>query len=162
MGITQLKNGKFRLQIRRKGFPTVDKVFESAEGAQAAEAAAARKQKPVQDDITLNELCERYHDSREFSEKAENTQKTELCRIKPVLATLGEYSLKNLEQDTSAIYDYMDKRSKEVSPRTKEKISGTTIRLEIAALSALVAFAKTRKLRNYVATAQTAGAINLP
>jgi len=146
MGITQLKNGKLRLQIRRKGYPTVDKVFESAEEAQAAETAAMKKQKPVQDGITLNELCERYHDSREFSEKAENTQATERCRIKPVLEKLGEYSLKNLEQDTAAIYDYMDKRSKEVSPRTKVKISGTTVRLEIAALSALVAFAKTRKL----------------
>lgn len=146
MGITQLKNGKFRLQIRRKGFPSVDKVFESAEEAQAAETAAAKKQKPVQDGITLSELWERYHDSREFSEKAENTQKTERCRIKPVLEKLGEYSLENLAQDTSAIYDYMDKRSKEVSPRTKAKISGSTVRLEVAALSALVAFAKTRKL----------------
>lgn len=149
MGVTNTKNGKFRLQIRRNGYPTVDKVFESKEEALAAEAAAMSKRKPakpVKADITLSELWERYSESREFSEKADNTQATERCRVQPVLEKLGEYSLKNLEQDTAAIYDYMDERAKEVSPRTKKKISGTTLRLEVAALSALVAFAKTRKI----------------
>lgn len=145
VGITRLKNGKFQLQVRRKGLPKLDKVFESKDEALAAEAAAVRKQKPIPGDVTLNELWERYRVSREFSEKSEKTQDTEAGRIKPVLASLGEYSIKALEADTSLIYDYMDERARYISPRTKKKLSGTSIRLEVAALSALVAFAKTRK-----------------
>lgn len=146
VGITQLKNGKFRLQIRKKGFPTVDKVFESAELAEAAQVSAIGKHKPVEDGITLSQLWERYSNSREFSEKAETTQDTERSRIKPVLKKLGEYSLNNLVNNTALIHDYMDARAKEVSPRTNKIISGPSLRLEIAALSALVNFAKTRKL----------------
>lgn len=146
MSIIQLKNGKHRLQIRRKGFPTVDKVFENRADAEAAEQTALRKQRPSQGNTTLRELWERYADSREYSEKAENTRKTEASRIKPVLAKMGDYSLENLEKDTSLVYDYMDERAKATSPKTKKKLSGTSIRLEVAALSAIVAFGKTRKL----------------
>ncbi len=154
MSIIQLKNGKFRLQIRRKGYPTVDKVFASKDEALGAQETARHQQKPPQDGLTLTELWERYRESHDFSQKADTTQSTERTRIKPILEKLGEYSLKNLGQDTSVIYDYIDARMRVISPRTKCKLSGTTVRLEIAALSAVIEFAKKRKLikENFVSS----------
>ncbi|MHB1334303.1 MAG: hypothetical protein ACYCY1_17085 [Sulfuriferula sp.] len=61
---------------------------------------------------------ERYRDSVDFSRKSDSTQKTELTRIKPVLAVLGEYSLLALQEAPRLIYDYIDQRSKVVMTRS--------------------------------------------
>lgn len=110
-------------------------------------AAATQRLRPaVRDGMTLDEIWEMYAESYDFAQKAKNTQTTERCRIQPVLEKLGQYSLKNLAENTNVIYDYIDDRTRVISRRTKKKLSSTSIRLEIAALSALVAFAKKRRL----------------
>ncbi|MYM23272.1 tyrosine-type recombinase/integrase [Duganella sp. FT135W] len=148
MSIVALPNGKFRVQVRRKGFPKFDKVFPNRSAAEGAEAKVKGEHKPVDQaaNLTLSDVWERYSQSQSFLQKAEKTQNTEASRIKPVLAELGEYSLLNLQNSTSLVYDYIDKRSTTISSRTKKKLSSTSVRLEVAALSAAVAFAKQRKI----------------
>lgn len=155
MGVTRLPSGKFRVQVRRKGLPPVDQTFNTVAQANAAMAAAMQRTQPSSSgDITLNEVWTLYADSFEFAKKAPNTRATERCRIQPVLAALGQYSCQNLELNTDAIYDYIDRRVRAKSARTKRTLSPTSVRLEIAALSALVAFAKKRRLTrsNFVRT----------
>lgn len=147
MGITTLPSGRFRLQVRRQGLPTVDETFDSKTEAEAAlRDAMQREAAPNQGEATLSQVWELYADSYEFKHKADNTQSTERCRIQPVLKALGQYSLKNLEQSPNAIYDYIDRRIRTISERTGKPISAASVRLEIAALSAVVAFAKKRRM----------------
>ena len=148
MSILQLPSGKFRVQIRRKGYPKYDKVFATRDEAEAAQAAVNGEQKAVEtpSEITLAECWSRYSQSQTFLQKADATRRTEAGRIKPVLAVLGQYSLLNLQNAPSVIYDYIDKRSTTISAKTKTLLKGTNIRLEIAALSSVIAFAKQRSI----------------
>lgn len=148
MSVLQLPNGKFRVQLRRKGFPKFDKVFSSRDEAEIAEATIKGEQRAVEapTGLTLAECWGRYCQSQSFLQKAPKTRSTEAGRIQPVLAKLGAYSLQNLQNAPSLVYDYIDERSNEISPRTKKKLSTTSVRLEVAALSAVVAFAKQRKI----------------
>jgi integrase len=148
MSIIQLPNGKHRVQIRRKGYPKYDKVFATRQEAEDAEASIRGEQKAVEApvEITLSECWARYCQSQSFLQKAEKTRSTEAGRIQPVLAELGSYSLANLQNAPTLIYDYIDKRSSTISARTKKKLSTTSVRLEIAALSSVIAFAKQRKI----------------
>ncbi|WP_175472530.1 MULTISPECIES: hypothetical protein [unclassified Duganella] len=79
MSILILPNGKFRVQIRRKGYPKYDKVFPTREAAEAAEAGVKGEQKAVEQpqDLTLSDVWERYKNSQSFLQKAENTRDTE-------------------------------------------------------------------------------------
>lgn len=140
MGIQKQKNGSWRVQFRRKGLPVLDKCFPTEEEAQAAyqRVVDAGKRKETSSD-TLKDLWGKYEQSQLFLAKAPRTQDTERGRIKPVLEVLGDYSLKHLEDDVAAIYDYIDERCRHVSKKTGKLLSATNVRLEIAALSALVA-----------------------
>jgi hypothetical protein len=83
-------------RIRRKGFPTLDKVFPSQSEAETAAQVHERlisNQPSDGNDITLQEAWDRYAVSAYFSEKADRTKDTEAGRIKPVLNKLGAYSL---------------------------------------------------------------------
>ena len=144
----QLPSGRWRVQLRRKGYPPFDKVFGTEREAKAKEKAVRAEQASalVPQKLTVAEVWSRYAASYEHQGKAVHTQTTEACRIKPVLADLGGYSLSVLEQSPHLIYDYIDRRTQHVSPRTKRKLSPSSVRLEVAALSALVAWAKRRKL----------------
>ncbi len=144
----QLPSGRWRVQLRRKGYPPFDKVFGTEREAKAREKAVRAEQASalVPQKLTVAEVWSRYAASYEHQGKAAHTQTTEACRIKPVLADLGGYSLSVLEQSPHLIYDYIDRRTQHVSPRTKRKLSPSSVRLEVAALSALVAWAKRRKL----------------
>lgn len=148
MPIQQLPNGRWRVQLRRKGLPKFDKVFPSREEAAAAEEEqlALPSQAFVGLDMTVRDLWHRYSTSLEFKQKSHNTQKTEATRIKPVLQELGDYALKHLESAPALIYDFVDKRSTTVSKRTKKAMSPTSLRLEIAALSAICIWAKKRRM----------------
>lgn len=148
MSIMQLPSGNFRVQVRRKGFPKFDKVFPTREEAEAAEDAITGEQKAIEapTELTLGECWERYRQSQAFLQKAEKTRSTEAGRIQPVLAVLGSYSIFNLQNAPGLIYDYIDKRSATISPKTKKKMSSTSVRLEVAALSSVIAFAKQRKI----------------
>jgi len=148
MSIMQLPNGKFRVQLRRKGFPKFDKVFLTRGEAEAAEASVKGEQKAVEApaELTLADCWARYSQSQSFLQKAAKTRSTETGRIQPVLAVLGDYSILNLQNAPALIYDYIDRRSSTISAKTKKKLSSTSVRLEIAALSAVIAFAKQRKI----------------
>lgn len=148
MSILQLPSGKYRVQLRRKGFPKFDRVFSTREEAEVAEAAVKGEQRAVESpgELTLAGCWARYCQSQSFLQKASKTRSTEAGRIQPVLAVLGDYSLVNLQNAPALIYDYIDKRSNDISLRTKKKLSSTSVRLEVAALSAVVAYAKQRKI----------------
>jgi hypothetical protein len=84
MSIIRLSDTRFRLQIRRKGFPKVDKVFASREEADMAEQAAlAERREPLAsgEEMTLSEAWDGYLGSAEFADKTLLTQKTESGRI---------------------------------------------------------------------------------
>lgn len=147
MSVYQLQNGKYRVQVRRKGYPDYDKVFGTRQQAEEAEARVlGGKASTDAGNMTLDAAWAKYKVSALFTDKAENTRKTESCRIKPILEELGKYSLENLARDPGIIYDYIDGRVRTVSNKTRRKLSSTAVRLEIAALSAVVAWAKKRKI----------------
>lgn len=155
MGIKQLGENRYRVQIRRKGFPAFDRVFPSRPEAKAAmDAAFANMGKPQgsAEGMTLSAAWESYRLSSNFNEKSDATRKTEEGRIKAVLAILGGYSLANLAAHPRVIWDYVDERGRYVSEKTGRKLSRTSLRLELAALSSVAAWAVTRQLilRNFV------------
>lgn len=143
MTISQLPSGRWRVQIRRK-FIQHDKLYESLEAAQLAEQELLSKKKS-DSKLTVEKLNEQYQTSHDFLKKADSTQRTECSRIKPVLEKLGHLTLDELQENTDAIYDYIDARLREKNKRTGKKVGATSVRLEIAALSAVVAFAKKRR-----------------
>ena len=148
MPIHRLQNGKWRLQVRRRGFASLDRVFESRNEAIAAEQDYLKELRsaPSGGSLLLVELWARYVTSQSFEAKALTTRRTEQCRIKPVLASLGKYSLAVLEQRPHLIYDYIDARLKVLSKRTQRTLSQSSVRLEVAALSSVVQWAQRRKL----------------
>lgn len=152
MGITKLPSGRFRVQVRKK-FAKLDAIFDTEAEAMVAQEDILARAENTGKDMSLSALWSRYKDSSMFEEKADNTKRTERQRIKPVLEKLGSYTLAELETNPGLVYDYIDERKRTVSKKTKKKISGTSVRLEVAALSALVAFAKQRKIvhDNFVA-----------
>lgn len=152
MAITRLPSGRYRVQIRKK-FCQLDAIFDTEQEAQAAQDEALSKASPQDKALDLATLWERYTASSSFEDKSAHTQRTERQRIKPVLSRFGRFTLAELEANQGIIYDYIDERRRTVSPRTKRKLSGTQVRLEIAALSAVVAYAKDRRLihHNFVA-----------
>lgn len=154
MSVFEIGKDRYRVQVRRKGFPTYDQVFANRKLAEAAQTKVLGEQTQMLSpgDLTLSEAWERYRDSVDFSRKSDSTQKTELTRIKPVLAALGEYSLLTLQEAPRLIYDYVDRRSKVVSQKTRKTISSSSVRLELAALSAVAMWAQRRKyiIKNFV------------
>lgn len=150
MSVMRLKNGKWRLQIRRKTLK-LDELYDSEAEARAAEAQALGNH-VESGQITLRQLWARYCESALFEDKSENTRKTEATRIKPVLEYLGDCTPQQLADDPGPIYDFIEARRKVISERTKKKLSNTSRRLEIAALASLVEYAKHRRLvrENYV------------
>ena len=145
MGITQLPSGRFRVQIRKK-YAKLDAIYDTEAEALAAQEDILARAENTGKDMSISSLWSRYKESSSFEEKAAHTQRTERQRMKHVLDKLGSYTLAELEANPGLIYDYIDERKRTVSKRTKKKMSGTSVRLEVAALSALVAFAKQRKI----------------
>lgn len=154
MPVMKLPSGRWRVQIRRKGLPTFDKVVTTEQEARELEKAQLELPQRgfLPAEITLDELWTQYKSSSDFRAKAPATQTTERTRIKPVLKHLGGYALKYLEQAPSLIYDFIDAREQVVSKRTKQHLSSTSRRLEIAALSAVIRWAKKRNMvrQNFV------------
>lgn len=144
MSVIPLPGGKYRVQIRRKSLQ-LDEVFSTEAEAKEAEARALAKHTQA-DSLTLARLFEMYVNSSQFDDKSEQTKATERSRIKPVLDKLGRYAVGELEANTHIIYEYIDARRKVISPRTGKRLSNSSVRLEIAALSAVVEFAKKRQM----------------
>jgi integrase len=144
MSVIRLPGGKYRVQIRRKNLQ-LDDVFLTEAEAKDAEARALHRHTKA-DSLTLARLWEMYVGSTQFDDKSEQTKATERSRIKSVLDRLGRYALGELEANTYIIYEYIDARRKVISSRTGKRLSNSSIRLEIAALSAVVEFAKKRQM----------------
>lgn len=153
MSVVKLGSGRWRLQIRRKTLK-VDELHDSEEQARAAEASYLGAHRETGQGFTLRQLWARYEGSEMFAEKAGHTQRTERLRIVPVLATLGDCKAVELEADPGPIYDYIEARRKVISERTGKKLSGTSRRLELAALSSVIAYAKQRRIvrENFVSS----------
>lgn len=143
--IKALANGTWRVQIRQKHIK-VDEVFDTEEQAVAARDAAMRKKAEYVGPLTLSQVWVQYEASPEFVEKADTTKTTEVGRMKSVLAGLGSYTLEELATDTSKIRRHFAARKLHVSTRTKKKLSGSSVRLEMAALASVVNYAVDEEL----------------
>jgi len=141
VAITQLVNGSWRVQIRRKELK-LDRVFDTKKEAVAAEAVALGKVKPRETAKTLSDVWEKYQQGLEFSSKKLSTQKTERVRSGPLLRELGGLEMKQLTESKAAISEYLAKRSREKSERTGKVLSGTSLRLELALFSTLCKFSE--------------------
>jgi len=145
MSVVRLPSGKFRVQVRRSNLQ-FDRTFDTEAEAKEVKKNLLRAPEVQAEGLTLANLCDMYHRSIVFSQKAIQTQATEKTRIKPVLVELGNYGISALAQETRLIYEYIDKRSSATSEKTGKRLSSSSVRLEVAALSAVIAFAKKRQL----------------
>lgn len=155
--ITELKNGKFRVQLRRKAIGYKEAYFDTLEEAKAweleTESALLQRHhaapKVAVRELLFKDLVEKYFDSPVFENKAETTQDREKSTSKPVIKHFGRSVVTGI--DGTMIQDYFDMRSREykklANGKTAEgRISGHTVRLEKAFLSAVFKFAKRRNL----------------
>lgn len=141
MGVMKLKSGHWRLQIRRKGLQ-VDQVYVTEQEAQEAEEQhLARKPLPEPPDAeqqTLEWAWTKYKDSVDFlHEKRPRTQDTESSRIKRILRCLGSYDLREISSEK--VEAYIALRLKDDPTPSRD-----AIRLEVAALSALLNYCRDR------------------
>lgn len=143
MSISELPSGRWRLQIRRRTIQH-DQLYDSLEEAERIQEELLSR-KETDKKLTLTTLNEQYQESHDFSRKSVETQRTERSRIKHVLEKFGSYTLQELQENTELIYDYIDDRLRQKNKRTGKKVGATSVRLEVAALSALVEYAKKRK-----------------
>ncbi len=98
--------------------------------------------------LTIADVWPQYLKSEEWLAKADSTRRSEIPKHIPVLAELGDKLLTELTADD--VRAYISKR-RDVKPvRSKDpkaKLSGAQIRLEVAALSAMLAWAiETKKI----------------
>lgn len=155
--ITELPSGSFRVQIRRKGIGYTAQTFksrvEAEEWARSRESellANHHKAVPrVSEGLSFSDLAERYFTSPVFTNKAATTQSRERSTSKRLLQHFGRYAVSVI--DSAMVQDYLDLRATEYKclpdgTRTKQRVSGDTVRLEKALLSQLFKFAKRRKL----------------
>lgn len=161
MGIRQLANGRWRVQIRRKMLQ-IDEVCDTREKADQIYRQALGQVVNDPRLLTIGQLWEKYENSSVFDAKSLHTQKTERCRIRPVLAALGQCPLAQFENDRGQIHDFMDARAKAISSRTGKKLSKATQRLELAALAAVVNFGVARKLLRENFLAQISRPVSSP
>ena len=97
----KLPNGRFRVQIRIKGHPTIDRVFDTASEARAFEDAERHRivnNVPLWSlAMTFEEAWRAYQGSLLFNSKRDSTRRTELSRIQRGLNELGPYTLAQLQ-----------------------------------------------------------------
>lgn len=135
MGIHLLPSGRYRLQIRRADLQ-VDATYDTEAAARRAQAQYfGRGVKPR--GPTLEKASELYLGSRQFLEKKANTRRSEETHIKPGLARLGDRALASITPDD---IDAL------ILARQKAGMRPDTLRNEIAALSAVFAFAQKRAM----------------
>lgn len=155
--ITELKNGKFRVQLRRKAIGYKEEYFDTREEAEAwaleTESALLQRHhaapKVAARELLFKDLVEKYFASPVFENKADTTQDREKSISKPVVQHFGRYAVTVI--DGTMIQDYFDERSRERKKLSNGKladgrISGHTVRLEKAFLSSVFKFAKRRNL----------------
>lgn len=94
--------------------------------------------------ITWNDLADDYFNSSSFLEKSAKTQPVEKKSAKPVLAHFGTNLVANTTADD--IEAYKEQRLFTVSKRTGKKLSGNTVRLELAFLAVLLRIARRKRI----------------
>lgn len=96
----KLPSGKYRVQIRIKGHPRVDQVFDTKKEAAAFEDSERERiesKAPLYTlAMTFREAWHAYHVSLLFQRKKPTTRRTEESRIVRALKSLGDYSLAQL------------------------------------------------------------------
>lgn len=97
--------------------------------------------------MTVTQAFEKYKTSEAWLEKAAGTtRKAEQSKQKPVIAALGSKRVRDLTADD--VEDYIALRRKAKPSRSKDPnatMSGTSIRLEVAALSSMLNWAVKKK-----------------
>lgn len=141
MSVIQLPSGSWRVQIRRKNL-RVDQRFDTEKEAREAEEKYLNASNGKEGVPTLLAAWALYVESPAYLQKRERTQGTESSRIKRPLQKLGDKCVANIT--SLDVEGYISSRLKETP-----KPSSDAIRLEVAALSALMNFCRDR---GYVAT----------
>lgn len=133
MSIQKLPSGKWRVQIRRKNLH-FDEVFDTELQARDAESKYLNSSKS-QPGVTLNDAWPIYEKSLEFQKKKARTRDTEASRIKRILREFGKRPVASITSED--VEGYIVDRMKE-----KTQPSSDAIRLEVAAMSALMKFSR--------------------
>lgn len=140
--VIKLPNGKWRVQIRRKGFNRVDKVFASEKEARDFSAKEEShflkkagegllKSGKLDGSITLQEIWDEFCLSIDYLDNRESTRKRYACSAKAFLPEIGAISVQNL--DRHDIQLYLNRRALKFSP--------DTVRNDKAAISTLLSYA---------------------
>lgn len=135
--IQKTPDGKWRAQVRKKGFPAQSKTFDrkgdaSRWAAQIEETIAAGtfSNRTLAEQLTVKEAVNRYL-AEVSSKKAKITESIEHRKARQIIKELGEYTLATMTVDVVA--KYRDTRLQTVKPNT--------VRLELAMLSHLMTVA---------------------
>jgi integrase len=137
MGITKLDSGTWRLQIRRKRL-RVDQVYPTEREARREESRYLATTSSKTGTPTLQQAWDLYADSLMFQDKRERTRGTEASRIRKVIKKLDPIRVSDLKSDH--VEDYIKWRRK-----MKPEPSRDAVRLEVAALSALLNFCREKQ-----------------
>lgn len=143
--IVKTPSGTYKALVRRQGWPTVSKNFRTKRDAEdwgrRTEDEMVRGvyiQRSASERLTLKNALERY--LREVSPtKSKGSHESDVSRSKPLISSLGSYSLAAITSDLAA--KYRDERLATVSEQTKKPISASSVRLELALLSHLYSVA---------------------
>lgn len=129
MSIRQLPSGRWRVQIRRKHL-RVDRVYDTRAEARDAERRYLNAQKG-HSGVSLQDAWLDYVESLTYLQKKSRTRDTEASRIKRSLQRYGKRPVTTITSED--VESYITSRMKEASAN-----SADAIRLEVAALSALM------------------------
>lgn len=139
--IVKTPSGTYKALVRRQGWPTTSKNFrtkrDAEDWARRTEDEMVRGvyiQRSASERLTLRNALGRY--LREVSPtKSKGSHESDVTRSKPLISSLGSYSLAAISSDLVA--KYRDERLATVSELTKKPISPSSVRLELALLSHL-------------------------
>ncbi len=141
-------NGRFCAVIRMKALGRHSQTFDTeheardwAERKTRELLAIAIGNEGPRSGITVGDACDRYLASPTHANKAASTQRRERQAADNVKRHLGRFALDAV--DPARIQLFIDARSQEKN-RYDERVSGDTVRLEKAFISAVFAFAKRR------------------
>lgn len=142
MSIYQTPAGKWRVQVG-SGDNRKTKVFTTKREAERWQVQQEQAREGISP-VTWGDLADDYFNSSRFFEKSEKTQPVEIKASKPVLAHFSTLLVATTTADD--IDAYKELRLFTVSPRTKRKLSGNTVRLELAFISTLINIALRKRI----------------
>lgn len=153
--VVMLPSGRFRAFARCRGMKDAQ-VFDREKDAKTWADATQRRMKagtwtpPAKEQekgLTVRDAFVLYRSSEAWLEKEEGTtRKVETHKQKPVISALGDKWLTDLVEDD--VEGYIAKRRKERPQRSKDPsavMSGTSVRLEVLALSSMLNWAVDKK-----------------